>query len=458
MTQIPHSPQEDIVLTSEILHALREQALANLESLRAPLGILASGQDDHFHAIFGRDSLWSILLVLEAGRLLREAEQAQGQGNLSPLLRSADYDAWLHDLAATVLHGLASLQGRVVNDVNEEQPGRIVHEYWNPVPSHMLESHWPLVEGRYYGSFDATFLYVIAIAQVNAYFHDEALLEELWPHLEAALSWMLEWSDLDQDGLVEYQRRNPDGRGLVNQVWKDSHESVQPRKHTRLHYPLAWIEVQGYAWAAYTGYLELAEQRQRLDPLLRQTIQQRIERLERGLQHFWLADERFFAIALDGEKQPIEAVSSNPGHLLWSGILNGEQAAQISQRLMQPDLCTHWGVRTLSDRAYYYNPFLYQCGTVWPFDNAITAIGLRRYGFETEARRIAQGILQAIEVMNDPVELYMVLSPSYIRLPKLEHEWVLVDYFEACSVQAWTAAAMIYMTSLLLAPRKESEV
>lgn len=458
MTQIQHSPKEDIALTAELLHTLRKQALASLQSLRAPLGIMASGQDDHFHAIFGRDSLWSVLLALEAGRVLREGEPAEEQEHLSTLMRSADYDAWLHDLAATVLRGLASLQGRVVNDVNEEQPGRIVHEYWNPVPHHMLDGRWPLVEGRYYGSFDATFLYVITIAQINAYFHDAALLEELWPHVEAALSWMLEWSDLDQDGLVEYQMHNPDGHGLVNQVWKDSRESVQPRKHTRLEYPLAWIEVQGYAWAAYASYLELAEQRQSLDPLLRQKIQQRMEQLEQGLQRFWLADEQFFAIALDAQKQPVEAVSSNPAHLLWSGILNKERAAQISQRLMQPDLFTHWGIRTLSDRAYYYNPFLYQCGTVWPFDNAIAAVGLRRYGFNTEARRVAQGIIQAIEATNDPVELYMVLSPSFIRFPKLEHEWVLVDYFEACSIQAWTAAAMIYMTSLLLADQPASEI
>lgn len=449
MTQIQPPSHEDSALTPETLHTLQEQSRACLQSLRAPLGITASGQDDHFHTIFGRDSLWSILLALEAGRVLREAERA-GQENLPALMRSDDYDAWLHELAATVLRGLASLQGRVVNDVNEEQPGRIIHEYWDPVPQRMLDARWPLVEGRYYGSFDVTFLYVIAIAQVDAYFHDAALLEELWSPLEAALSWMLEWSDLDQDGLVEYQMRNPEGRGLAHQVWKDSHASVQPRKHMRLHYPLAWIEVQGYAWAAYASYLEIAEQQQSLEPLLRRNIQQRMEQLEQGLQRFWLAGEQFFAIVLDGQKQPIEAVSSNPGHLLWSGILNKEQAAQIIRRLMQPDLCTQWGIRTLSDRAYYYNPFQYQCGTVWPFDNAIAAVGLRRYGFDAEARRIAQGVLQAIKATNDPVELYMVLSPSHIRLPKLEHKWVLVDYFEACSVQAWTAAAMIYMTSLLL--------
>jgi glycogen debranching enzyme len=434
-----------------VLSTLRHQALVSLQSLQTPMGVMASGQDDHFHAIFGRDSLWSVLLTLEAGRILRKREAVQKDKQDSPAVldHSASYDTWLHGLAASVLRCLASLQGRVVNDFNEQQPGRIVHEYWNPVPPRMLEAGWPLIEGRYYGSFDSTFLYIITVAQVNVYFHDLALLEELWPSVEAALHWMLEWSDLDQDGLVEYQRRNPENRGLDNQVWKDSSESIRSRNQEQLRHPLAWIELQGYAWAAYASSLDLAQQRQCLDSQLQQKIERRMARLQQGLQRFWLADEQFFAIALDGEKQAIQAVSSNPGHLLWSGILNNEQAGQISRRLMQPDLCTHWGIRTLSEQAYYYNPFLYQCGTVWPFDNAITTVGLRRYGFDAEARCIAQGILQAIQASNNPVELYMVLSPSHIRLPKLDHQWLLIDYFEACSVQAWTAAAIIYLASLL---------
>jgi glycogen debranching enzyme len=450
LAQTQYSSHENLILSREMLHALRQQAMSDLQSLQTPLGIMASGQDDHFHALFGRDSLWSVLLALEAGRILRETGETEKRDHLSTPEHSAAYDTWLHEMAATVLRGLASLQGQVVNDFNEEQPGHIVHEYWNPVPPRMLANHWPLVEGRYYGTFDATFLYVITLAQVNAYFHDTALLTELWPNIEAALHWMLEWSDLDGDGLVEYQRRNPDGYGLLNQGWKDSSESIQPRKHEQLQHPLAWIEIQGYAWAAYASYLDLAGQRQNLDPLLRQQIEQRMTQLKQGLQRFWLADEQFFAIALDGKKQAIPVVSSNPGHLLWSGILNSEQAKGVSQRMMKPDLCTHWGIRTLSDQAYYYNPFLYQCGTVWPFDNAITAIGMRRYGFDAEAHRLAQGVLQAIQAISNPVELYMVLSPAHIRLPKLDYEWMLVDYFQACNVQAWTAAGIIYLASLLL--------
>ncbi|HEY0753369.1 MAG TPA: amylo-alpha-1,6-glucosidase [Ktedonobacteraceae bacterium] len=437
-------------LSYETLESLRIQALTSLQTLQTPLGIMASGQEDHYHAIFGRDSLWSLLLALEAGLLMKENKQARKQSHVSRLESPSDYDAWLHELATTVLRGLASLQGQVVNDFIEEQPGRIIHEYWNPIPPRMIENRWPLVNGRYYGTFDATFLYIVTVAQVDAYFHDKALLAELWPSIEAALNWMLEWSDLDQDGLVEYQRRNPESNGLINQVWKDSSESICSSTREALHYPLAWIEVQGYAWEAYTSYLTLARQQQSLSPSLQQKIEQRMAQLQRGLERFWLADEQIFAIALDGQKQPVSAVSSNPGHLLWSGILNLGQADKVCQRLIQPDLCTPWGLRTLSEKAYYYNPFLYQCGTVWPFDNAITILGMQRHGFSVESRHLAQGILEAIIALSNPVELYIVLSTDQIRLPRLAHQWMLIDYFEACAVQAWTAAGIIYMTSLLL--------
>lgn len=446
MTQFQSSSEVELTLNSDVLRTFRQEGLKFLQSLQNPLGILASGQDDHYNTIFGRDSLWTVLLALEAGRLMPESGKASDQENLA----TGDYNAWLKNLVATVLRGLASLQGRVVNDYNEEQPGRIVHEYWNPVPQRMIAGRWPLVDGRYYGSFDSTFLFVFTIAQADAYFHDADLLEQLWPNVEVALRWMLEWSDLDQDGLVEYKVRNPEGLGLRNQVWKDSSESLQSPEGEPLHGPQAWVEVQGYAWEAYAGYLKLAEQRGSLDPQLRQEIERRMAQLRQGLQRFWLPAERFPAIALDGHKRPIQAVSSNPGHLLWGKVLEHEQAAQISQRLMQPDLCTPWGIRTLSDRAYYYNPLFYQCGTVWPFDNAITAVGLHHQGFEAEARSVARRVLHGIEAMQNPVELYMVLPTSRIRLPKLNQEWALVDYFQSTTIQAWTAAAMIYLSSLLL--------
>jgi glycogen debranching enzyme len=434
----------DLALSDEVLHQLWQESLSTLQSLQTPLGVTASGPDDQFHAIFGRDSLWTVLLSLEAGRLLQKPTQKQ---------RSIDFPTyynWLHDLSASVLRGLAHLQGKTVNDVNEEQPGRIVHEYWNPIPERMLAAHWPVLEGRYYGAFDATFLYLIALAQVDAFFDDQALLAELWPNVEAILQWMLEWSDLDHDGLVEYARRNPQGIGLANQVWKDSGEAIQAADHHPIVHPVAWVEVQGYAWAAYDAYVQLAQKRQCLSGSMRQEIQQRMDRLQKGLLRFWLANEQYPAMALDGHKNPFQIVSSNPGHLLWSKCLNDLQAEQIRARLMQPDILTPWGLRTLSTSAYYYNPLMYHCGAIWPFDNAVATIGLANYGFTAEARQIAESVLQAIAAFNNPVELYTVQPSRWIRSHRLEEEWFLADYFYACSVQTWTVAAILYFITTLI--------
>lgn len=441
------APQHDnLALESEVLHILWQKSLSDLQSLQTPLGVTASSQNDQFHAVFGRDSLWTVLLALEAGRLQQQHTQAEDA------TLAASYRSWLHDLAASVLRGLTRLQGTVVNDVNEEQPGRIVHEYWNPVPPRMIEARWPVADGdgRYYGSFDATFLYIVTIAQVVTFFDDRALLDELWPGLDAAFHWMLDWSDLDGDGLVEYKKRNPEGIGLDNQVWKDSGESLRSPDHRPVLHPVAWVEVQGYAWAAYAAYRDLAQRQQRLDPALAQEIQQRMTGLQEGLRRFWLDEEQFPAIALDGAKKPLPAVSSNPGHLLWSGCVEQDQAEHLCRRLMMPDLLTPWGVRTLSQHAYFYNPISYHCGTVWPFDNAVIVSGLRRYGYEAEARAIASSVLQAILAFGNPVELYTVQPARWVRSHHIEQEWFLADYFNACGVQAWTAAAILSLAALLL--------
>jgi glycogen debranching enzyme len=437
---------EDLALESEVLRDSWQKALHDLQSLQTPLGITASSQNDQFHAIFGRDSLWTVLLALEAGRF---QQQGAHPDDVTPY---ASYASWLHDLAATVLRGLTGLQGTVVNDVNEEQPGKIVHEYWDPVPERMVAARWPVADGhgRYYGSFDATFLYLVTIAQVVAFFDDQALLEELWPGIDAALHWILDWSDLDQDGRVEYTRRNPEGIGLANQVWKDSGESIQSNNHRPVIHPVAWVEVQGYAWAAYAAYSDLAKRHQGLDHALKQEIEQRMARLEKGLQRFWLDEEHFPAIALDGEKKPVPVVSSNPGHLLWSGCLKKVQAKRICQRLMMPDMLTPWGLRTLSQHAYYYNPTSYHNGTVWPFDNGVITSGLLGYGYKKEAHTVAESVLRALLAFDNPVELYTVQPSRWIRSPRIEQEWFLADYIYACNVQAWTAAAILHMTSMLL--------
>lgn len=438
----------DLAAYSEVLHALWQKSLSALQSLQTPLGIMASGREDQFHAIFGRDSLWTVLLALEAARTL-QARKAEEHAASIDWLEKQDYMRWLHALATTVLRGLSKLQGTVVNDVNEEQPGRIVHEYWNPIPERMIKARWPVIDGRYYGAFDATFLYLITAAQVINFFDDDALLAELWPHIAAALDWMARWSDLDGDGLVEYRRRNPEGIGLANQVWKDSAEAIRGDHQPILH-PLAWVEVQGYAWAAYAAVLDLAARAHRPLSPGAQEIRQRMAKLQQGLSPFWLADEQYPAIALDGQKRPVAVVSSNPGHLLWSGCVEQAQAGQICQRLMQSDILTPWGIRTLSERAYYYNPLMYHCGAIWPFDNAIIAAGMRRYGYEAQARLLALHVLHAIHSFDAPVEVYTVQPSRWIRFPRVEQEWFLADYFYACNVQAWTAAAVLSFVSMLL--------
>jgi glycogen debranching enzyme len=425
--------------------------VATIQALQTPMGVMASGKDDLFHALFGRDSLWTILLALEAGRRLPTPNvQEEGNTKDSSLLQPEVYREWLFGLCKDVLCGLGSLQGRVINDINEEQPGRVVHEHWDPVPPGMQEAGWPVINGSYYGAFDATMLYLIAAAHVDDFFDDRRLLESLWPHIHAALLWMLDWSDLDEDGLVEYQLRNPHGIGLRNQVWKDSGESIRAPEGEKLYHPLAWIEVQGYALEAYTSYLALAQKLGRLDPELRAKIEPRLEGLRKGLTRFWLADEAFPAIALDGQKQPIEAVASNPGHLLWARAVNVQQAEQICKRLMQPDMFTPWGIRTLSEKAYFYDPFKYQVGTVWPFDNAVIALGMEHYGFKHEACELARTVLEAVQLSGGPVELYMVLHDYMIRSPRIDQKLALVEYHYASSVQTWTAATILYLITLFL--------
>ena len=453
-------PRRDLALSGEVLRHLWQQALDTLQSLQSPLGVTASGPEDHFHAIFGRDSLWTVILALEAGRLLETKGQEEGSQDDRqrlkddrkghPYMSASHYLDWLHDLSATVLRGLARLQGKTVNDFNEEQPGRILHEYWDPIPERMIAARWPvMINGCYYGSFDATFLFIIAIAQVVAYFDDNALLEELWPNVEAAFQWMLAWSDLDSDGLVEYKLRNPDGIGLHNQVWKDSGESIRV-PHGPIQHPVAWVEVQGYAHAAYASYLELAQRRHDLDPSLHRDISQRMNALSQGLQRFWLPNEHCPALALDGNKQPVPVIATNAGHLLWSTCLELPQAQQIANRLQQPDILTPWGLRTLSEKAYYYNPLVYHCGGIWPFDNAVVALGLQKYGFASQAQHVAETVLQAILAFDKPVELYTVQPSRWIRSHRLEQDWFLADYFYACSVQTWTVAAILYFTALLM--------
>jgi glycogen debranching enzyme len=416
------------------------RARSYLDELQTPSGLRASSAEGRFHAVFGRDTLWSVLLVLEAASL-RPSD--------------VDLNAWALDMARRSLQALARHQGRRVDDQNEEQPGKIVHEYWPDPPRHLLEHGWPMVDGRYYGSVDATYLFLMAgvkLWQMGP--PGRALVTELWAPLRAALDWALISGDADGDGLVEVAPHQAQGRGLTNQVWKDSGDSLQLPDRSIPQPPVAWLELQGYALAAFRGMSAILAE-QGAEPELRAELGQRAGRVEAGLERFWLADEGCPAMALTREKQPIPLVSSNIGHLLWCDGLTGAHAAEAAARLTQPDLLSTWGLRTLSSASYAFNPGAYHLGSIWPFDNAIAAGALWRMGWHDDARGIGRRVLAALDVSDSPVELYCALPSEWAAAPgsadDVLYEYVERGHVQGTRVQAWTCAGVLVFAAHALA-------
>jgi len=412
-----------------------------LEGLQTPIGLRASSAAGRYHALFGRDTLLTLMLALEAARL-RPANE--------------DLNRWVANLAISNLRRLSATQGTQERDENEEQPGKIVHEYWPEIPDHFLgadsQSHWPLYEGRYYGAVDSTYLYLMAVGMVWEQVEDgREIVESLWEHVLAALHWALECGDVDGDGLIEIQPRQPRGLGLCNQVWKDSSDSLVQEDGSWPEPPVAWVEVQGYAVAAFRRILAILQARE-VELALQGIIAQRIVQIEQRLDLFWLPNENCLAMALTREKRPVPLVTSNAGHVLWCGALRDTTAADaMASRLLRDDLLTAWGLRTLSSRSYAFDPASYHRGSVWPFDNAITAAALWRMGRYDDACLLARRGIAAIERFGTPVELYGVFPASWVRAPNLNGSEALVAYPRACEIQAWSAAALLLFAAQLLA-------
>ncbi len=423
------------------LQAWMQRGRAWLNGLQTKTGLRASSASGRYHAFFGRDTLLTLMLALEASRL-----------------RPGDNDLrqWVTHLAEVNLRQLAATQGSQERPENEEQPGKIIHEYWPVIPEHFQGADaltgWPVYEGRYYGAVDSTCLYLLAVGMVWEHLAErQRLVDALWESIMAALRWALERGDVDGDGLIEVQPRQPRGLGLRNQVWKDSDGSLVLEDGSQPEPPVAWVEVQGYALAAFRRMRALLRARGEA-PALQQSVARRIEQLEQGLRQFWLPEEGCLALALTREKRPVPLVASNMGHVLWCGALSDATlAASVADRLLRPDLLTAWGLRTLSSRAYAFDPASYHCGSVWPFDNAITAVALWRMGRAEDACSIARRGLAAIEQFGSPVELYCVLPAGWGRAPDPNDVETLVAYPQACAVQAWSAAALLVFAALLLA-------
>jgi glycogen debranching enzyme len=361
-----------------------------------------------FMTVFGRDSLltaWSALLV-------------------DP------------DLALGVLQTLARFQGREVDPAHDEQPGRILHEMrFGEAASLSLGGG-----SIYYGTADATPLFVMLLGELRRWGLAQEQVDELLPNADRALSWIEEFGDADGDGYVEYRRATD--RGLANQGWKDSWDGIRYADGRVAEAPIALCEVQAYVYGAFLARAHFAYEQG--DAPTFERYRSKAASLKAAFnQDFWLEDRGWFAVGLDAGKGPIDSLTSNIGHCLWTGIVDEDKAAAVAGRLLSPEMYSGWGVRTLATSMGGYNPVSYHCGSVWPHDTAIAAAGLARYGFEEQAQRLVMSLVEAGEAQGGRLpELFCGLDRAELGVP--------VGYPTSCSPQAWSAASSLMCLRTLL--------
>ncbi len=340
------------------------------------------------------------------------------------------------ELALGTLQTLARFQGREVRPYNEEEPGRILHEMRFGEASSLSLGGGTI----YYGTADATPLFVMLLGELRRWGLAREAVDELLPHADRAIDWIENFGDRDGDGYVEYQRTSD--RGLRNQGWKDSSDAIRFADGRLADPPIALAEVQGYTYGAYLARAFFAAEQG--DAVRSAELRARAAALKANFNRdFWLDDKGWVAMGLDRDKRPIDALASNMGHCLWTGILDADKADAVARRLAGPDLFSGWGVRTLGASMVGYNPISYHCGSVWPHDNAIVAAGLMRYGYVREAQRVIMAILDAA------VEQGGRLPELFSGLERMELPLV-VSYPTSGSPQAWAAASPLLMLRTLL--------
>ena len=361
-----------------------------------------------FMALFGRDSLWASLMALP----------------VDP------------SLAFGTIQTLADRQGTVVDEMSEEEPGKILHEVRFDVSSGLALGG----KTTYFGSVDATPLFVALFGEVSRWGFATESISALLPHVDRALDWILNYGDKDGDGFVEYARLNE--RGLINQGWKDSWDGINFADGTLAEPPIALCEVQAYVYSAYLARSWMAYDAGDMD--LSTKYRDRAAQLKIQFnQQFWLPDRGYYAVALDGRKRPVDACTSNMGQCLMFGIVDEDKAPLVVERLMSPEMFSGWGIRTLASDMGAYNPASYHNGSVWPHDNAIIANGLIRYGFVEQAQRISTALFEAAEYSAGRLpELFCGFSREHFDEP--------VPYPTACSPQAWAATTPIQLVKNLM--------
>lgn len=407
-----HAPVVDV--EDESLQRILERSQTDLGALRItdpahPERTAVAAGAPWFMALFGRDSLLASFMALPVDQ----------------------------SLALGTLQTLAHFQGSKVDPLTEEQPGRILHEVRLGVDTGLALGGG----GVYYGTADATPLFVGLVGELCRWGFGDDELAALMPHVDRALEWVTEHGDRDGDGFVEYERLHEGG--LANQGWKDSWDGITFADGSLPRAPIALCEVQGYVYAAYVARALLA--RHQGDDRLAQEWRDRAAVLKDEFnRRFWLPDRGMFALALDRDKRPVDASASNVGHCLWTGIVDEDKAELVADRLLSPSMFTGWGVRTLASDMGAYNPASYHNGSVWPHDNALIAAGLMRYGFVEHAQRIAVGLLDAADRFGGR------LPELFCGFARDEYPGGPVPYPTSCSPQAWATTTPLLLLRTLL--------
>ncbi len=390
-------------------------SLSDLGALRLPPDIsegatLPAAGLPWFMALFGRDSLIASFQALP----------------------------YLPELAATTLRVLAAAQAHDRDDFQEREPGKILHELrFGELTARRERPYSP-----YFGSADATPLFLVLLDEYHRWSGDNDLVRALEPSARAALRWIEDSGDADGDGYVEYSRRNT-ATGLVNQCWKDSWDAIQFADGTIARGPVATCEIQGYAYDARRRaarlYREVWE-----DPAFAERLEsQALDLRTRFHRDFWMPERSCHAVALDGDKRQVDSLTSNIGHLLWSGLLDEREAAETADRLSQSELYSGWGVRTLGSGEAGYNPLGYHTGTVWPHENSLIVAGLARYGHHEQAGTFAAAMLSAAPYFEHRLPEVFAGYPAAVTS-------VPVAYPTASRPQAWAAGTPLQLLTTLL--------